>query len=126
MKLTEQQLRRIIRKELIKESKPMQDLSKPIPIDQLEFHDDQYGQMMLPGPGYSYGVREKDFEAEKAKLKAKYGEDVMISVPNPGYPKSRELHSAKFSAAKSGESKNFMRHQKMMKGRLGREPGLGT
>ena len=104
----------------------MQDLSKPIPIDQLEFHDDQYGKMMLPGPGYSYSVSEKDFEAEKVKIKAKYGDDVKISVPDSGYPRSRKLHSTKFAAAQSAERSNFARHQKMMGRRLGRTPGLGT
>ena len=125
MKITKENLRKLIREELMREMVG-QDLSKPIPINDLQFVDDEYGTMMMPGVGHSYSVREKDFEAEKLKIKAKYGDDVMISVPNPGYPKSRKLHSAKFDKAQSRENQNFMRHQRMMRGRLGREPGLGT
>lgn len=104
-----------------------QDLSKPIPIDDLRFVDEEgNGSMMMPGVGFSYSVREKDFEAEKQKIKKRYGDDVMISVPNPGYPKSKKLHSSKFDRAQSRENQNFMRHQRMMRNSLGREPGLGT
>lgn len=126
IKITKNQLRKIIREELIREMAEGQDLSRPIPIDDLQFVDDGYGSMMMPGVGHSYSVREQDFEAEKLKIKAKYGDDVMISVPNPGYPKSRKLHSSKFDSAQSRENQNFMRHQKMMRDRLGREPGLGS
>ena len=105
----------------------MQDLSSPIPIDDLKFVDDEgNGSMMFPGVGYSYSVREEDFEAEKQKIKSRFGDDVMISVPNPGYPKSRKLHSSKFEKANSRENQNFMRHQRMMKTRLGRAPSLGS
>lgn len=124
MKITETQLRKIIREEL--ERSENQDLSKPIPIDDLQFVDEGYGAMMFPGVGHSYSVREKDFEAEKEKLKKRYGQDVMISIPDPRYPKSKKIHSAKFDQAQSRENQNFMRHQKMMRDRLGREPGLGT
>ena len=150
MKITKRQLRRIIKEELMREMSPgeegiaaagggtpgsrgrvaakqeKQDLSKPIPIDDLQFVDDGYGAMMFPGVGYSYSVREEDFEAEKLKIKSRYGDDVMISVPKPGYPKSRKLHSKKFDQAQSRENQNFMRHQRMMRGRLGREPSLGS
>ena len=141
MKITKRQLRRIIKEELIREmdrdammdiearersGDVKQDLSKPIPIDQLEFHDDEYGQMMLPGPGFSYSVRHSDFEAKKAEIKKKYGDDVMISVPDPRYPKSRKLHSKKFDQAQSRENQNFMRHQRMMQSRMGRKPSLGS
>lgn len=126
MKITESQIRRIVRKELIKEMSHSQDLSKPIPVDELEFHDDGNGQMMFPGPGYSYSVTPESFEQEKEKLKAKYGQEVMISVPNPSYPSSRKIHSTKFDKIQSKENQNFMRHQKMLKKRLGRNPGLGT
>ena len=99
MKITKENLRKIIREELIREmdrdammdleareraGDVKQDLSKPIPIDDLQFVDDGYGGMMMPGVGHSYSVREKDFEAEKLKYKTKYGDDLMISVPNPG------------------------------------------
>ena len=105
----------------------VRDLSIPIPIDELEFVDEEgYGAMMFPGVGHSYSVREENFEAEKAKLKRRYGDDVMISVPNPSYPKSKKLHSAEFEKAKSRENQNFMRNQAMMRDRLGREPGLGS
>ena len=61
-----------------------QDLSKPTPIDDLKFVDEEgYGAMMFPGVGFSYSVRENDFEAKKAELKKRYGDDVMISVPDP-------------------------------------------
>ena len=126
MRVTEQELRKLIREELMRESSA-QDLSKPTPIDDLVFVDEEgYGAMMFPGPGYSYTVREKDFEAEKAKLKKRYGDDVKISVPDPSYPKVKKLHSSKASAAGRSERQNFMRHQNMMKKRLGRTPGLGT
>lgn len=129
MKITEQQLRRIIRESILEEMHHgnHQDLSKPIPIDELQFVDEEgYGAMMFPGVGYSYSVREKDFEAEKQKLKDKYGADAMISTPDPRYPKSKKIHSAKFDKAQSRENQNFMRHQRMMRGRTGRDPGLGT
>ena len=129
MKITEAALRKVIRKELLKEMHHgnHQDLSKPIPIDDLQFVDEEgNGSMMFPGVGFSYSVREENFEAEKAKLKKRYGDDVMISTPDPRYPKSKELHSQKFSKAASSERQNFMRHQNMMKKRLGREPGLGS
>ncbi len=129
MKITEQQLRRIIRESILQEMhhENHQDLSKPIPIDELQFVDEEgYGAMMFPGVGYSYSVREKDFEAEKQKLKDKYGADAMISTPDPRYPKSKKIHSAKFDKAQSRENQNFMRHQRMMRGRTGRDPGLGT
>jgi hypothetical protein len=126
MNLTENQLRKVIRKELLREMKDMQDLSIPIPIDDLEFHDDMNGAMQFPGVGFSYSVRPENFEAEKEKLKQKYGEDVKISVPNPAYPLSRKLHSTKFEKSQSRERQNFSRHQDMMRKRLGREPGLGT
>ena len=151
MKITENQLRKIIRKELLREMSPgesgiaaagggtpasrgmaaakneKQDLSKPIPIDDLRFVDeDGNGSMMFPGVGYSYSVSEENFEAEKLKIKKRFGDDVMISVPNPGYPKSKKLHSPKFDKAQSRENQNFMRHQRMMRGRLGREPSLGS
>lgn len=104
-----------------------QDLSTPIPIDDLIFVDEEgYGAMMLPGPGYSYSVREANFEAEKAKLKQRYGDDAMISTPDPRYPKVKKVHSAKFDKAQSRENQNFMRHQRMMGRRMGREPGLGS
>lgn len=123
--MKEIEIRKIIREELIREMS-VQDLSTPIPIDDLQFVDDGYGAMMFPGVGHSYSVREEDFEAEKMKIKSRYGDDVMISVPNPGYPKSRKLHSRKFDQAQSRENQNFMRHQRMMRGRLGREPSLGS
>ena len=127
MKITERQLRRIIREELEKGITPPQDLSKPIPIDDLVFVDEEgYGAMMFPGTGYSYSVGEKDFEAEKQKLKDRYGADAMISMPDPRYPKVKKIHSAKFDKAQSRENQNFMRHQRMMRGRTGRDPGLGT
>jgi hypothetical protein len=123
VKISDKQLKRLIRESA---ATGMQDLSSPIPIDQLEFHDDEYGQMMLPGPGFSYSVRPADFEAKKAEIKKKYGDDVMISVPDPRYPKSRKLHSTKFRDAVSRERSNFMRHEKMMTRALGRKPSLGT
>ena len=122
--ITADQLREIIKEEV---ESLEQDLTKPIPIDDLKFTDDEgYGGMMFPGNGFSYTVREPDFEAEKEKLKKRYGKDVMISVPDPRYPKSRKIHSAKFDKAKESEINNFNRHQKMMSKRLGREPGLGS
>ncbi len=125
MKITKRQLRRIIREELKREMS--QDLSKPVPIDDLQFVDEEgYGAMMFPGVGYSYSVREKDFEAEKQKLKDRYGADAMISTPDPRYPKVKKIHSAKFDQAQSRENQNFMRHQRMMRDRLGREPNLGS
>lgn len=147
LKFTEKQLRRLIRESIIREAnspevpdvlgamgdgkfQPRQKLvdpTEPIHIDDLEFVDDEgYGAMMFPGEGFSYTVREKDFEAQKAKLKARYGNDVMISTPNPSYPKVRKIHSDKFEKSKNQERQNFNRHQKMMAKRLGREPGLGT
>ena len=126
MKITKKEIRKIIREELIREMAG-QDLSKPIPIDDLVFVDEEgYGAMMFPGPGYSYSVREENFEAEKLKLKARYGDDVMISTPDPRYPKVKKIHSAKFDQAQSRENQNFMRHQRMMGRRLGRTPGLGS
>ena len=89
----------------------MQDLSTPIPIDDLVFQDDGNGSMMLPGPGFSYSVRPENFEEKKAEIKARYGDDVMISVPNPGYPKSRKLHSKKFDSAEKRERNMFMSRQ---------------
>ena len=48
MKITEGELRKIIREEL--ERPDPQDLSKPIPIDDLQFVDeDGYGAMSFPG-----------------------------------------------------------------------------
>ena len=139
MKITENQLRKIIRKELLREMSPResetaviaknekQDLSKPIPIDDLRFVDEEgNGSMMFPGVGYSYSVSKENFEAEKLKIKKRFGDDVMISVPNPGYPKSKKLHSPRFDKAQSRENQNFMRHQRMMRDRLGREPSLGS
>lgn len=123
MKITESQLRKIIRKELISE---MSDPSGPIHIDDLIWVDDGDERMMLPGPGYSYSVRKEDFEEAKRKIKDRYGDGVMISVPDHRYPKSRKLHSEKFAQAQSRENQNFSRHQAMMKKKLGREPGLGT
>ena len=126
MKITENQLRRIIREELEREM-VTQDLSTPIPIDDLQFVDEEgYGAMMFPGVGYSYSVREEKFEAEKEKLKKRYGADAMISTPDPRYPKVKKIHSAKFDQAQSRENQNFMRHQRMMRKGLGREPGLGS
>lgn len=126
MKITKENLRKIIREELIREMTG-QDLSKPIPIDDLVFVDEEgYGAMMFPGPGYSYSVREKDFEAEKAKLKKRYGDDVMISTPDPRYPKVKELHSSKFSSAQKRERDLFMARQRDLKKAFGREPGLGS
>lgn len=126
MKITKRQLRRIIREELEREN-ITQDLSRPTPIDDLVFVDEEgYGAMMFPGAGHSYSVREKDFEEAKLKLKQRYGEDVMISVPDPRYPKVKKIHSTKFDQARSRENQNFMRHQRMMGKRLGREPGLGS
>ena len=125
MKITKNQLRRLIREEL--EKSISQDLSKPIPIDDLQFVDEEgYGAMMFPGVGYSYSVREKDFEAEKEKLKKRYGNDALISTPDPRYPKVKKIHSTKFDQAQSRENQNFMRHQQMMRKRLGREPSLGS
>jgi hypothetical protein len=119
-----QQLHKIIKEEV---EALEQDLTKPIPIDELLFVDEEgYGAMMFPGSGYSYTVREKDFEAEKTKLKKRYGDDVMISTPDPRYPKVKKLHSTKAAASDRAERQNFNRHQKMMSKRLGREPGLGS
>ena len=129
MKITKSQLRRIIRESILEEMHHgnHQDLSKPIPIDELQFVDEEgYGAMMFPGVGYSYSVREKDSEAEKQKLKDRYGADAMISTPDPRYPKVKKIHGAKFDKAQSRENQNFMRHQQMMSRRLGRKPGLGT
>ena len=129
MKITEKKLRSIIRESLIKEMhhSDHQDLSKPILVDDLQFVDEEgYGAMMFPGVGHSYSVREKDFEEAKAKLKQRYGDDVMISTPDPRYPKVKKLHSTKASSAERSERQNFMRHQQMMSRRLGRQPGLGT
>jgi len=142
VKITKRQLRKIIKEELVREmdrdammdleareraEDVKQDLSKPIPIDDLQFVDEEgYGAMMFPGVGHSYSVREKDFEVEKEKLKKRYGADAMISTPDPRYPKSKKIHSAKFDQAQSRENQNFMRHQKMMQGRLGRKPSLGS
>ena len=124
MKVTERQLRRIIREEILRESSH-QDLSNPIPIDDLQFVDEEgNGSMMFPGVGYSYSVREKDFELEKEKLKKRYGDDVMISTPDPRYPKSKKIHSPKFDKAQSRENQNFMRNYGMMRKRLGRNPSL--
>ena len=53
MKITKENLRKLIREELMREMVG-QDLSKPIPIDDLQFVDDEYGTMMMPGVGYSY------------------------------------------------------------------------
>jgi len=104
-----------------------QDLSKPIPIDDLRFMDEEgYGAMMFPGTGFSYSVRENEFEAKKAELKKRYGDDVMISIPDPRYPKVKKLHSKKAASADSAERRNFMRNQKMMRKALGREPSLGS
>lgn len=150
MKITPKQLRKIIREELLREMSPgemgiaaagggtpgsrgqaaaaeqTQDLSKPIPIDDLIWVNDEFNRMMLPGPGFSYSVRKEDFEAKKAEIKKKYGNDVKISVPDPRYPRSRKLHSDKFEKAQSRENQNFMRHQSMMRRSLGREPSLGS
>ena len=64
MLISERKLRQIIREEL--EKSDLQDLSTPIPIDDLQFVDEEgYGAMMFPGVGYSYSVREKNFEEEK-------------------------------------------------------------
>ena len=124
MKIKKTTLKRIIRESLDAQG---QDLSRPIPIDDLQFVDEEgYGAMMFPGPGHSYSVREKDFEAAKAKVKQRYGDDVMISTPDPRYPKVKKLHSAKADDAARSERQNFMRHQKMLRRRMGREPGLGS
>ena len=126
MKITKRQLRRIIKEELEKE-KVIQDLSKPIPIDDLIFVDEEgYGAMMFPGAGHSYTVREKDFEVAKLAVKKRYGDDVMISMPDPRYPKVKKLHSSKATSAERSERRNFMRHQNMLRSRTGREPGLGS
>jgi len=125
VKITKKDLRKIIREELERESS--QDLSMPIPIDDLVFVDEEgYGAMMFPGAGHSYSVREENFEAEKEKLKKRYGDDAMISTPDPRYPKVKKIHSAKFDQAQSRENQNFMRHQQMMSRRLGRKPSLGS
>ena len=125
MLISERKLRQIIREEL--EKSDLQDLSTPIPIDDLQFVDEEgYGAMMFPGVGYSYSVREKNFEEEKEKLKMRYGADAMISTPDPRYPKVKNIHSAKFDQAQSRENQNFMRHQRMMRKGLGRKPSLGT
>ena len=122
--ITAAQLQKIIKEEI---EALEQDLSRPVPIDDLLFVDEEgYGAMMFPGSGYSYTVREKDFEAEKAKLKKRYGDGVMISTPDPRYPKVKKLHSDKADKADRSERQNFNRHQKMMAKRLGRNPGLGS
>lgn len=129
MKITKRQLRKIIKEELMREMdrEVKQDLSRPIPIDDLKFVDEEgNGTMMFPGVGYSYSVSRENFEDEKEKIKKRYGTDAMISIPDPRYPKSKKIHSAKFDQAQSRENQNFMRHQKMMRKRLGREPGLGS
>ena len=77
MNLTENQLRKVIRKELLREMKDMQDLSIPIPIDDLEFHDDMSGTMQFPGTGYSYSVRPDNFEAEKEKDIPRFGDSCL-------------------------------------------------
>ena len=124
MRIKKSTLKKIIQEEI---ERPAQDLSRPIPIDDLQFVDEEgYGAMMFPGEGFSYSVRENEFEAKKAELKKRYGDDVMISVPDPRYPKVKKLHSQKFAQSASRERQNFMRHQRMMKRRLGREPSLGS
>lgn len=126
-KIANHELRKIIREASMQGPESYsQDLSKPIHIDDLMFVDEGNGSMTMPGVGYSYSVREEDFEAEKLKIKQRFGDDVMISVPNPGYPKAKKLHSSKFDKAQSRENQNFMRHHRMLKKRLGREPSLGT
>ena len=123
MRIKKSELKQIIQEAI---ERPAQDLTTPVRISDLQYVDDGNGAMMLPGVGYSYSVREKDFEAEKQKLKDRYGDDAMISTPDPRYPKVKKIHSAKFDRAQSRENQNFMRNQAMMRKRLGREPGLGS
>ena len=68
-----------------------------------------------------YGI-----EKSKLAVKKRYGDDVMISMPDPRYPKVKKLHSSKATSAERSERRNFMRHQNMLRSRTGREPGLGS
>ena len=74
MRIKKSTLKRIIREEI---KRPAQDLSQPIPIDDLQFVDEEgYGAMMFPGEGFSYSVRENEFEAKK--LSSRKGTEMML------------------------------------------------
>ena len=117
MLIKENKLRAIIRKELLRE---MQDLSVPIPILDLQFVPDEFGMMMVPGEGFSHGVREHEFEDWKTKTVEKYGPDVMVSSKK-GYPKSLQLHSQEYEKAVDRENQKFLKHHQTMEKQLGRK-----
>ena len=115
MKITETQLRKIIKKELLRE---MRHVNIPILVADLEFVPDKYGSMMLPGLGFRHGVKEEDFEDWKIDTMRKFGNDVTISHNGLGH---YTMHGEKFAAAQKGENEKFMTHHRGMEKRLGRK-----
>ena len=81
MKITEAQLRKIIRKELIKENKPRQ----PVAISDFSFAPDSSGSMSLPVIGASISVRSlEDFESWKSNFLEKYYRSAPIGITVEG------------------------------------------
>lgn len=113
MKITEAQLRKIIRKELLKESKPRE----PVAISDFSFAPDSSGSMSLPVIGASISVRSlEDFEKWKSNFLEKYG-DGFISWDHNGW----NIQNEKFKASRDAANKRFMSHHRDMERRLGRK-----
>ena len=114
MKITETQLRKIIRKELLREMR----IEQPIPLEDLQFTPSEHrGDMSLPGIGAYKVVRTvKDFEDWKVDFLNRYG-PTMISRDHNGW----NVQNEKFEAAQSDENKRFMSHHRGMEKRLGRK-----
>ncbi len=114
MKITESQLRNIIRKELLKEMK----IEQPIPLEDLQFTPSKRrGDMSLPGIGTYKVVRNlEEFENWKLDFLKRYG-PTTISRDHNGW----HVNNEKFKAARSEANNQFMSHHRSMERRLGRK-----
>ena len=110
---TEALVRKIVREELMKESKP----KIPVKISELEFMPDSSGNMSLPKIGASIVVRDQaGFDGWKNEFISKYG-DGMISWNYNGW----NVENDNFKEAQQKQNKRFMRHHRDMERRLGRK-----
>ncbi len=114
MKLTESQLRKIIRKELLREMR----IKQPIPLEELQFTPSEHrGDMALPGIGAYKVVRTlEEFENWKTDFLRRYG-PTMISRDHNGW----NVQNEKFKTEQDNENKQFMTHHRGMEKRLGRK-----
>ena len=114
MKLTEVQLRKIIRKGLLREMR----IKQPISLEELQFTpSEQRGDMALPGIGAYKVVRTlEEFENWKADFLNRYG-PTMISWDHNGW----NVQNEKFKAGQDNENKRFITHHSGMEKALGRK-----